>query len=81
MANVLGDKGSRDVVSDTKMNESERDKHPTLGVGNTGKQARLNPRQRYNRWADATIAGQATEIERLKDRLKFEMQPEAKEGI
>ena len=27
------------------------------------------------------IAKQAKEIERLKDRLRFEMQPEAKEGL
>jgi hypothetical protein len=45
-----------------------------VGIGSDEKQARLNPRQRYNRWADAKIAElekkietQSAEIDRLTD--------------
>ncbi len=34
----------------------------TLGVGGEEKQAKLNPRQRYNRWADAKIAELTKEL-------------------
>ena len=50
----------------------------TLGVGGEEKQAKLNPRQRYNRWADAEIADLRSKIAGYELALGIEVNETAR---